>query len=494
MLIQALLVLATMLQVVAVVYGAVLMMGPRGARGAWFFLIGAMLSMLAWRIFVTTGLQPPGFFNPAIALWGSTCMLVAMVLFAREVARRERAERERDALLDSERAARAEAERSGRLKDEFLATLSHELRTPLTAILGWCSLLRQRRLEPQDVTRAIETVERNARAQARLVDDLLDATRIQAGNLYLEHDLIDLNTPVLAAVDATTPMADAKGVTIRASAADRPVLVSADSGRLQQVAMNLLTNAVKFTPAGGLVRVRVDATAHHARFIVTDTGEGISPSFLPHVFARFRQADGSVARRHGGLGLGLSIVLSLARLHGGDVQAESDGPGRGATFTVTLPLADALAPSSASAPPLETPQMAAAPGALEGIRVLLVDDDTDVRTVVATMLESVGAQVRALESGAAVQYTLARMQPHVLVIDIGLPDEDGYSLIRRIRQLPAGDGGRTPAVSLTAHARNEDRARAMTSGFQEHLPKPVDLPLLVATLRRLATESREVAI
>lgn len=493
MLIQSLLVAATMLQVVAVVYGTVLMMGPRGARGAWFFLIGAMLSMLAWRIFVTTGLQPPGFFNPAIALWGSTCMLVAMVLFAREVARRERAERERDTLLDSERAARAEAERSGRLKDEFLATLSHELRTPLTAILGWCSLLRQGRLERHDVPRAIETVERNARAQARLVDDLLDATRIQAGNLYLEHDLIDLNGPVLAAVDATTPMADAKGVTIRASAAERAILVSADAGRLQQVAMNLLTNAVKFTPAGGLVQVRVDATAHHARLVVTDTGEGIAPSFLPHVFARFRQADGSVARRHGGLGLGLSIVLSLARLHGGDVQAESDGPGKGATFTVTLPLADALSPAIISAPAPEATQVAA-PGALEGIRVLVVDDDTDVRNVVATMLESVGAQVRALESGAAVQYTLARMQPHVLVIDIGLPDEDGYSLIRRIRQLPEADGGCTPAVSLTAHARNEDRARAMTSGFQEHLPKPVDLPLLVATLRRLVVEPREVAI
>lgn len=490
MLIQFLLILATLLQVVAVVYGAVLMMKPRGASGAWFFLIGAMLSMLAWRIFVTTGLQPPGFFNPAIALWGSTCMLVAMVLFAREVTRREQAEEERDALLDSERSARADAERSGRLKDEFLATLSHELRTPLTAILGWCSLLRQGRLEPRDVPRAVDTIERNAHAQARLVDDLLDATRIQAGNLYLERELIDLHGPVQAAVDATSPTADTKGVTIRVHPPGRPILVSADAGRLQQIAMNLLTNAVKFTPPGGLIDVRVDALGQQARLVVSDTGEGIPASFLPHVFARFRQADGSVARRHGGLGLGLSIVISLARMHGGDVQAESAGPGLGSTFTVTLPLAEMRADSPAMSTGTLQPS---APGALQGIRVLLVDDDTDVRNVVSTMLESVGAEVHALVSGAEIEPALTRVQPHVLVVDIGLPDEDGYSLLRRVRQFPARAGGATPAVSLTAHARNEDRARAIASGFQEHLPKPVDLPLLIATLRRLAAAPREAA-
>ncbi len=484
--IQSLLILATALQVVAVAYGTVLLGRRRGAAGAWLFLLGAMLSMLAWRIFVMTGAAPPPSFNALIAIWGSTCMLVAMLLFAREVERRERAEAERDDLLASERAARTEAERAARLKDDFLATLSHELRTPLTAILGWCSILRLNRVAAADLPRAVETIERNARAQVRLVDELLDATRIQAGTLHLDRAPLCLDVPVRAALDGVGPAIDAKELRLDFRLDGEVPIVHGDTGRLQQIASNLVMNAIKFTPPGGRITVRLATRGDRAELVVSDTGEGLAPAFVPHLFTRFRQADGTVGRRHGGLGLGLSIVQSLARLHGGEVSASSGGPGQGATFTVTLPLADVRAPATANPLDGRIGDVPSVAGGLGGMRVLVVDDEPDVRTVVSTLLRQAGAQVLALESGEAIQDSLERLRPHVLLIDIGMPGEDGYSLIRRIRQLPASLGGSVPAVSLTAHARNEDRARAMASGFQEHLPKPVDVPLLITTVRRLA--------
>lgn len=490
---QSLMVLATLLQALAMVYGVMLIGARRGGGRAWLFLLGAMSSMLAWRVVVMTGFQPSAGFNAAIGIWGSTSMLAAMVFFSREIAHRERAEAERDDLLTKERAARADAERAGRVKDEFLATLSHELRTPLTSILGWCSILRGTYAERTDLPRAIATIERNAQAQARLVDDLLDAVRIQAGTLQLDFAPVPLQVPVSAAIDAVRPAAAAKQVALELQVAADPAVVNGDAGRLQQIASNLLVNAIKFTPPGGTVTVRVEATASQARLIVTDTGIGIEEGFMPHLFGRFRQADGTPSRRHGGLGLGLSIVMSLVTLHGGEVEATSDGAGTGATFTVDLPAATATARVAAPIATLPAPPAQLAPDALGGTRILLVEDDPDVRGVVARLLEKVGAEVAVLPSGEGLASELQHVRPDVLLIDIGLPGEDGHALVRRIRRLPAADGGAIPAVSLTAHARSEDRARALESGFQEYLTKPVDPALLIATIRRLvpALASRE---
>jgi signal transduction histidine kinase/CheY-like chemotaxis protein len=482
---HALLIVAVVLQAIAVAYGLYLLGRRQGAAGAWLFLLGAMCSMLVWRIVTLAGIEPPAFFNPLIAIWGSTCMLAAMALFGREVATRKRLESERIALLDSERAARRDAERASRLKDEFLATLSHELRSPLTAILNWCTVTRSPRCSGDERTRAIEVIERNARAQARLVDDLLDVTRMTGGGA-VHLDLLELSIagPVTAAVQAVRPAADAKGVWIGVTVADELPRVLGDADRLQQVATNLIVNAVKFTPAGGRVDVSLTRAGAEVALVVADTGEGIAPEFLPHVFARFRQADGSTARRHGGLGLGLAIVDHLVRSHGGTVRASSAGLGRGAAFTVLLPVAT----TAADARPVgddRAPTAEPFHGALSGLRILLIDDEADVRASVARLLETLGADVVALEDGTDVAARLQQYRPDLLVIDISMPGEDGYALLRRVRRLPASAGGRTPAVSLTAHARSEDRDRALQAGFQAHLPKPIDLPQFLAAVREV---------
>ncbi|MBY0277771.1 response regulator [Candidatus Binatia bacterium] len=482
--IDGLLLLAAILQGAAVVYGCVLLRRRRGAAGAWLFLLGAMLSMLAWRIVVVTRVHPPDFFNPTIAIWGSTCMVIAMFLFGREVARRERAEHQRDALLASEREARQKAEQASRLKDQFLATLSHELRTPLTAILSWCAIVRMRHDDPADVRHGIDTIERSARVQGRLIEDLLDATRMQAGRLHLERSVVDLAAPVAAAIESLQPVAAQKNVTIELTQSDAPTWIDADPGRIQQAAANLIGNAVKFSATGGHVRVRVCDDGESAELAVEDDGEGIPAAFLPHVFERFRQYDSTVRRRHGGLGLGLAIVANLVELHGGTVQAYSEGSGRGARFVVRLPR---CAASPATALPAES-ELASPPPAtpdLRGLRVLVIDDEADVRSGLARLLENAGAEVATLESGAGAEHAIAQHRPHALLIDIGMPGEDGYSLIRRIRALPTASGGALPAISLTAHARSEDRARALASGFQNHLPKPIDFPVLVETIRTL---------
>jgi signal transduction histidine kinase/CheY-like chemotaxis protein len=481
---QILLVLAAALQVAAVVYCALLLRRHRNTASAWLCLLGALLSMLVWRVVMTTGATPGVAFNTSIAIWGSVCAVLAMFFFGREVARRERAEAERDRLLTSERVARGEAERASRIKDDFMATLSHELRTPLAAMLGWCAIARKGEL-PADVARAIDTIERNARIQTRLVDDLLDATRMQAGSLHLERTAVALDAPVLAAIEAVRPAAEAKRLTVRYSCAGTAPVVIGDASRLQQIASNLLVNAVKFTPERKAIAVTLASAGDHAELTVADEGVGIDPAFQPHLFQRFRQADSGNARRHGGLGLGLSIVSSLVQLHHGEVSARSDGPGTGATFVVRVPLA-----KTSSIKPFVGGEGVDPNASVEGVRVIVVDDEADVRDAVAGLLQRSGATVRALESGTSIEAAIAEFRPDVLILDIGMPVEDGYTLIRRIRGFAKADGGDIPAISLTAYARDEDRRHAMNLGFQAHLAKPVDVPVLLTTVRRLADERR----
>ena len=483
---RILLFVATSLQLAAVVYCSLLLRRHRIAAAAWLCLLGALLSMLVWRVVVTTGVTPGPVFNTAIAIWGSCCAVLAMFFFAREVSRREKAEAERDRLLTSERAARSEAERASRIKDEFMATLSHELRSPLAAILGWCAILRKGE-GAASADRAIDTIERNARIQTRLVDDLLDATRMQAGSLHLELAPVALDGPVTAALEGIKPAAAARQLHVRYECERPGPVVIGDASRLQQIASNLLVNAVKFTPEGKSISVSIVSAGEHAVLTVRDEGIGIDPAFMPELFQRFRQADTGNARRHGGLGLGLSIVASLVQLHRGEVSAHSTGPGTGATFTVRLPLATAaVVPAEPRAPAvgeaLDSPA---------GLRVLVIDDEADVRGAVAGLLERSGATVLALESGATIESALADFRPDVLVLDISMPGEDGYTLIRRIRGFRTAQGGQTPAISLTAHARDVDRLQAIDSGFQAHLAKPVDIPLLISTIRRLAAGQGE---
>ncbi len=401
----------------------------------------------------------------------------------KEVAERRRVEEYREALLVSERAARADAERATRLKDEFVATLSHELRTPLNAIVGWASILRTDR-RPASVTQGIEVIERNAKAQAQMVEDLLDMSRIVSGKLRIELQLIDPAAVVKSAVASIRPSAEAKGITLHA-AVDSAGMVNSDAGRLQQIIWNLLTNAIKFTPRNGTVQVALGQIDGHVEIAVSDSGQGIRPEFLPYVFDRFRQADASTTRRHGGLGLGLSIVKSLVEMHSGTVDVESAGEGQGATFTVRLPLALAQPfggmPSVFKADRAQKNELQ-----LSGLRILVVDDEPDARALARRVLEEYGADVvtvaSALEALAVVD---GLSTPSIVISDIGMPDEDGYDLIRKVRALP-GSAGRIPAVALTALARGEDRKRALLSGYQMHVSKPVDPAELVAVIAGLA--------
>jgi hypothetical protein len=411
-----------------------------------------------------------------------------------DVTDQRNAARERDRLLDLERAARAETERASRLKDEFLANLSHELRTPLSAIYGWAQLIQAGALAGDDLQEGVDAIARNARVQAQLVDDLLDLSRIASGKLHLDPRPLDLADVVAAAVESVAPSARAKNVSIDTTldAADPAARVTGDPQRLQQVAWNLLTNAVKFTPAGGRIRVSLHRDHAHVRLAVADTGQGIPPAFLPHLFERFRQADGSTTRRHGGLGIGLSLVRQIVELHGGHVRAASGGDNTGATFTVTLP-AEPLPPATPAAPhangdPASHPPARPAPR-LAGVTILLVDDDPDARTIATRILESHGGRVATATSAAAGLDALTADPPHVLLSDIGMPDVDGYEFIRRVRALDPARGGQTPAAAFTAFARPEDQHRALAAGFQAHLAKPVTPESLVTLVAHLATST-----
>jgi signal transduction histidine kinase/ActR/RegA family two-component response regulator len=391
-----------------------------------------------------------------------------------------------------------DAEQANHLKDEFLATVSHELRTPLNAIQGWARMLGSKQLPPDRATYAIGTIERNVAALAHLVEDLLDVSRIVAGTLHLASQPVDLVAVMQAALDVVRPLAVTKNVQL-AFSPNLPAIatVSGDAGRLQQVIWNLLANAIKFTPEGGRVDVVIERSNNHMEVRVVDTGEGISPDFLPHMFERFRQADGATTRRHTGLGLGLAIVRQLVELHGGTVHAASQGVGRGATFTVRLPISAGEAHVDQAAA-LGERRIAASTASpmprvprLDGLRIVVVDDSADGRALTSLILTQAGASVTAVASVREALQMLDVEPPDALVSDIGLPDEDGYGLIRQIRLYEAEHGGFLPAVALTGHARAEDRARILAAGFQAYVPKPVDPVELTAAIATITHHLRD---
>lgn len=412
---------------------------------------------------------------------------VTELLVARKDAEEGRAERAR--LLASEQAARAAAELGNAAKDELLAIVSHELRNPLSAILGWTRLLRTGMLPDDKKERALETIERNAVNQSQLVEDLLDASRIIAGKMRLEVKLVTFGDVVRAALDSLKPTLDAKRLRLKAVLATDPLSLMGDASRLQQIVWNVLANAAKFTPRDGSITVvlgRVDSTLELS---VTDSGEGIDPEFLPLVFDRFKLADSSSTRAHGGLGLGLSIAKNLVEMHGGTIRAESAGRGRGATFVVKLP----VAPVRESDPPAASSPLWASPPELRGLSVLVVDDEPDAREMVAAVLEQCGAIVTLAGSAAEALAAFDRALPDVLLSDIGMPGEDGLELVKKVRARDRERGGAVPAASLTAYAGAEDRRRALNAGFNMHVAKPVepaDLVAIVANLARIARALR----
>lgn len=385
------------------------------------------------------------------------------------------------------------AQEASRTKDEFLAVVSHELRTPLNAIFGWARILRTGKLDESTYARALETIERNAKAQSQLIDDLLDVSRIITGKLRLDLRPLDPVSVIQSSLQTARPSADAKDIRLQMTLDPNAGPISGDPDRLQQVIWNLLSNAVKFTPRGGRVQVRLERVNSHVEITVSDTGVGISPEFLPHVFERFRQADSSYTRKHGGLGLGLAIVRHLVELHGGTVHVHSGGEGQGTTFTINLPLmvingarrypAEALEqrhPTVDYYAPFECAPV------LTGLRVLVIDDEADARDLLTTVLKKCEAEVMAVASVAEAIDALEHWKPDALVSDIEMPYEDGYSLIRKVRSLESELGGRIPAIALTAHARVEDRLRALSSGYQSHIAKPVEPAELVAVIASLA--------
>jgi PAS domain S-box-containing protein len=416
---------------------------------------------------------------------------------AKEIRQRQRAEEERAQLLVQEQKARAEAENLNRLKDEFLSTVSHELRTPLNAILGWSQILRAKRADAATMNRALETIERNARSQAQLIDDLLDVSRIITGKIRLNVRTVELLPVIEAAMDTVRPTTDTKNIQMQSvlDPAAGPVL--GDSDRLQQIVWNLLSNASKFTPKRGRIQVCLQRINSHVEIVVTDTGQGISAEFLPYVFERFRQADSSITRSFGGLGLGLAIVRQLVELHGGTVHADSPGEGQGATFTVKLPLMavepkaiepERVHPGVGGSVPFEySPR-------LDKLRILIVDDDADVRDLLTYMLEVCGAEVMAAASAdeAISALTESSTPIDILISDIGMPDEDGYALLRRVRALEPENGGGIPAIALTAYARTQDRRAALLAGFQSHVAKPVEAAELIAVIANLAGRIRGI--
>jgi signal transduction histidine kinase/integral membrane sensor domain MASE1/ActR/RegA family two-component response regulator len=405
---------------------------------------------------------------------------------------RKRNEEEREQLLSRELAARAEAELANRTKDEFLAVVSHELRTPLNAIVGWASMLRSGSLDQARAFRAIEVIDRNAKAQAQLIEDILDVSRIVSGNLRLDPRPVHLQQVIEAAIDSIRPAAETKQIRLETTIDREAGPVSGDPDRLQQVVWNLLANAVKFTPSAGRIEVRLTSVDSHVEIVVSDNGQGIHPEFLPHVFDRFRQADGSKTRRHGGLGLGLAIVRNLVELHGGTVKANSDGDGKGTVFTITLPCMGVSTKLSARQQQMDLSRISDKQPELSNLRILTVEDDSDSREMLEMVLRSQGADV---VSAGSVREALQVLdgndwRPQVLVSDLGMPDEDGYDLITKIRTRAADDGGKIPAIAITGYAGNEEGRRALRAGFQRHLTKPVNWSELVEAIAILAKDSR----
>lgn len=407
-----------------------------------------------------------------------------------EISERKQAEEARAQMLLREQAARAEAEQANRTKDEFLATLSHELRTPLSAILGWSHLVRSGKLDEPQMSRAFETIERNARSQSQLIDDLLDVSRIITGKLQIEPRPVDLSAVIEDVIESVRPALEAKDIQLDTQFEAKGCFVSGDANRLQQVFWNLLSNATKFTPEKGKVRVQAAQLETQVRISVSDSGVGISAEFLPHIFDRFRQADGSTTRVHGGLGLGLSIVKHLVQLHGGEVTVESGGKDHGATFTVRLPLASDVSVEDVEVDGAREQQGDGLPASfyhlLEGMRILVVDDEADSRELVAAILTRCGSEVRSCETTAEALRTFREWKPDILVSDIGMPNEDGYTLIQKLRKQRLKLAREIPAVALTAYATDDDRARALSAGFQVHVSKPIEPEILVKSIAAAA--------
>jgi PAS domain S-box-containing protein len=420
---------------------------------------------------------------------GAEGKVIGAVLIFRDITERRLAEEERSALLASERTAREKAEAASRSKDEFVAMISHEIRSPLNSILGWAQLLRRGKFDQAETERATEIIVRNARAQSQLIEDLLDISRVITGKLTLNVRSVELAQIIEAAMDSIRPAAEAKSIQLQARIDSRDSLVSGDPNRLQQIVWNLLSNAVKFTPRHGRVEVSLRRVDSNFQITVSDSGVGISPEFLPFVFDRFSQADTTSERKYGGLGLGLAIVRHLVELHGGTAQADSPGEGQGATFTVTLPvkaLREEMSELEPAAPSAEYADSLTDAIMLDGLRVMIVDDEAETCDLLTAMLTRRGAEVKACASAAEALEEIERWRPSLLVSDIGMPGEDGYTLIGKLRALGPERGGGIPAVALTAYARSEDRMRALASGFQVHVPKPIEAGELVVVIASLA--------
>ncbi|MEG4107415.1 ATP-binding protein [Microcoleus sp. S13_C5] len=404
-------------------------------------------------------------------------MVVQLLSISRDITKQKQAESEREQLLKREQVAREEAERANRIKDEFLAVLSHELRSPLNPILGWTQLLQSGKLDAVRQREALATIERNAKLQTQLIEDLLDISRIMQGKMSLTITFVSLTFVISAAVETVRLAAEAKNIQLVLDFAPEVALVSGDAARLQQVVWNLLTNAVKFTPNNGQVTVELRQLDQLAQIRVIDTGKGINPQFLPHVFEYFRQEDGSTTRKFGGLGLGLAIARQIVEMHGGRVWAQSLGEEQGATFIVQLPTMKQTPSLVSESIPTQTDA-----GLLSGIQILLVDDEPDTREFQAFLLEQNGAHVRAVASGKEALQALEQSIPDVLVSDIGMAEMDGYMLLQQIRSRPPNQGGTIPAIALTAYATEIDRQQALQVGFQTHITKPVEPSVLVRAI------------
>jgi len=410
----------------------------------------------------------------------------ADLLFAEAVVRQAAVAADNARLYRDAEGAREAAEAASRAKDQFLSTLSHELRTPLNAVNGWATILQRGDLDAEQTRRALQIILRNVTAQVRLIDDLLDVSRIEAGKIRLTVQPVDLRLVIEEAMDGIRPAAAAKNIRLQSVLASPVGPVSGDPDRLQQVVWNLLSNAVKFTPKGGRVQVQLQRVNSQVAITVSDTGMGIGAELLPHIFERFRQGDSSSTRPHGGLGLGLALVRSLAELHGGTVFAESAGEGRGATFEVRLPLMLAR-PGTETARAALVQSSSLSPGpSLAGIRVLVVDDDPTAVELNRKILTGVGGEVRVCAGGAEALAMLRQWRPDVLTSDIEMPGMDGYSLVRQVRALEPSQGGKTPAIALSAYSRPEDRVRSLMAGFNFHVSKPVDPSELVTIVASLA--------
>ena len=430
------------------------------------------------------------------ALYDDNGRLAGLAKILRDLTQQKRDEEERSRLLERERRARTEAETANRAKDEFLATVSHELRTPLNAILGWSVMLGRGKTSPQELAEGLEIIERNAKAQAQLIEDLLDVSRIISGKIRLTVKPTDMATVVEQGIDAVKLAAEAKEITILREIDPNAGPVYGDAARLQQIIWNLLSNAVKFTARGGRVKIGLSRVSSRVQVVVQDNGIGIPREFLPYVFDRFRQADPTTTRARGGLGLGMAITRHLAELHGGEITADSEGEGKGATFTLTLPLRavrteetskPSVAPVTSGAPAPAVREECAEE--LDGARVLVVDDEADARMLVSRVLTDCRSEVRAVDSVAEAFEVMQEWVPDVIISDIGMPEEDGYALIRRIRSVESRRGGHVAALALTAYASLDDRRRALSAGFEVHLAKPVTPSQLISTVARLVRSS-----